>query len=265
MATDKNDITSTTIASDQQVRESAGKTYSSVGDTTNVFLASVRTYVAGILMPTIAVSISASFNAYPTARITMPADPRLFNLGNHDRVPVQIFVKETMVECPNYVLMFEGFVAGRSYISVANQREINLECVSFVEVFKDTKLRFMTSIQEQFLSSVPGNREVAQGIFLPGFMFQDVPLHACLFAFPHIGRIADDEVVASPGVVLVLPDVPEAEGDVHPMGEGVSLCRCHCFCRDVNAFHLGLGTGFGKGDGDAAAARPDVQYAHAGV
>ncbi|OUO53292.1 hypothetical protein B5F76_05810 [Desulfovibrio sp. An276] len=176
MATDKNDITSTTIASDQQVRESAGKTYSSVGDTTNVFLASVRTYVAGILMPTIAVSISASFNAYPTARITMPADPRLFNLGNHDRVPVQIFVKETMVECPNYILMFEGFVAGRSYISVANQREINLECASFTEVFKDTKLRFMTSIQEQFLSSVPGNREVAQGIFLPGFMFP-----TCLF------------------------------------------------------------------------------------
>lgn len=176
MPTSKNDIIDTTIASDQQIRESAGSTYSSVGETTNVFLSSVRTYVAGVLMPTIAVSISASFNASPTARVTMPADPRLFNLGSHDRVPVQIFVKETMVECPNYILMFEGFVAGRSYISIANQREINLECVSFTEVFKDTKLRFMTSIQEQFLSAVPGNNSVAQNIFIPGFMFP-----TCLF------------------------------------------------------------------------------------
>ena len=160
----------------QNILSEASSTYASVGEQTNIFLSSVRTYIAGVLMPTLAVSISASFDQSPTARITLPADPRLFNLGRFDRLPVQVFVQETMVEAPQFILMFEGYVAGRSYLSMANQREINLECIAFTDVFKDTKLKFMTSIEQVFMSQVPGNEQLGVNIFVPGFSFP-----GCLF------------------------------------------------------------------------------------
>ena len=69
----------------QNILSEASSTYASVGEQTNIFLSSVRTYIAGVLMPTLAVSISASFDQSPTARITLPADPRLFNLGRLDK------------------------------------------------------------------------------------------------------------------------------------------------------------------------------------
>ena len=160
----------------QNILSEASSTYKTVGEQTNIFLTSVRTYVAGVLMPTLAVSISTSFDQSPTARITLPADPRLFNLGRYDRLPVQVFVQETMVEAPQYILMFEGYVAGRSYLSMANQREINLECVAFTDVFKDTKMRFMTSLEQVFQSQVPGNDSLSVNIFVPDFIFPE-----CLF------------------------------------------------------------------------------------
>lgn len=163
-------------AHSHQILSKANSTYESVGSQTNVFLSSVRTYIAGILMPTIAVTISAAFNQSPRAQITIPADPRLFNVGNRDRVPVQIFVKETVAESPEYILMFEGFIASRSYLSLATQREINLNCVSYTEVFNDSKIKFMATIDEVFVGGVPGNNSFAQNVFMP-----DIAFPKCLF------------------------------------------------------------------------------------
>lgn len=186
--TTKFDITDSIDTASHNIRESVEETYhEKIGTHTNVFLTKTRVYIAGILVPTIAINISCAFDQTPSARITIPADPRLYNLGKYDRVPVQVFVKETFVEAPGYILMFEGYIASRSYISVPNQREINLECLAFTEVFNDVKLQFMTSLEGTLAYHVPGNKGIAQGVFRAGFIF---PM--CLF-FQGMGLRGEDE------------------------------------------------------------------------
>ena len=71
----------------------------------NINLLQCRVYIAGILLPTISVNIRCVFNEPPTAEIALPAYPELFSLGEADRVPVHVFVQETMVESPHFILL----------------------------------------------------------------------------------------------------------------------------------------------------------------
>lgn len=220
MAEENTSTLAENALAEHNIIRDAAKTYASVGNDTHVFLTMVRTYIAGVLMPTIAVSITASaFDQSPTARITLPADPRLFNLGNHDRLPVQIFVKETMVESPQYILMFEGYVTGRSYLSVASQREINLECISYADVFKDAKLRVMSSLEEVFATNTPGTRDLDMKVFLPDFLFPH-----CLF-YSGLSLITEKnqgqaKLITMPTEYLanIIEFMEEACSDVSPAG-----------------------------------------------
>ena len=143
---------------------------------TGIFHSNIKVFIAGILIYPLSVTIQSSFNESPKATIAVPADVRLFNLGRYDRVPVQIFVLESMVESGKYILMFEGFISGRTYANTASERQIVFTCVSFTEVFNDTKLKFITSIDENTMCSVPGNTALTVTVFKPEIMFPQ-----CLF------------------------------------------------------------------------------------
>ena len=112
----------------------AGSTVKDTTTETGVFYNSVKVFIAGILVFPLAISIQASFSESPKATLTMPADVRLYNLGRYDRVPVQVFVMETMAEDNQYILLFEGFIAGNSYVDTAGQRQLVLNCVAYTEI-----------------------------------------------------------------------------------------------------------------------------------
>lgn len=142
----------------------------------NIFLVDTRVYVAGVLMPTISVHITSSFNQPPVAEITLPANPKLFDVGRYDRVPVHIFVRETVVECPDFILLFEGFITGRSYINVVSQREINIRAISFLDFLNDVQFRFMSQLNDHFQAMMAGNSDMTIPVMQDALLFP-----ACLF------------------------------------------------------------------------------------
>ena len=143
---------------------------------TGVFLSSVKVFIAGIQVYPLAVTIRAAFNETPTASISIGADPRLFELGRYDRVPVQVFVLESVAESNQYILMFEGFITARSYSNTISQRRMTFSCAAFTEVFKDTRLNFISSLAQAASASVTGNDTIAMSVFKPAMHFPE-----CLF------------------------------------------------------------------------------------
>lgn len=172
----KTENTTQTTKAGTPVDVAAGDNVRDTTTETGVFYSSVKVFIAGILMFPLSVSIHSTFNETPTATIALPADVRLFNLGRRDRVPVQIFVMETMAEANQYILMFEGFITGRSYTNTAGQRQLVFNCAAFTEVFKDTKLKFMTSLDECVWAQARGENFVAENVFSSNITFP-----TCLF------------------------------------------------------------------------------------
>lgn len=144
----------------------------------NIFLVDTRVYIAGVLMPTMAVSITSSFNTPPTANITLPADPRLFTLGRFDRVPVLVFIRETMVDSEEFILLFEGFISGRSYMNTATQREINVQAIAYMDMLNDAQLTIMSSVNGQLMSTLPSNSAP-----IVGTAFMPISFPSCLFVY----------------------------------------------------------------------------------
>lgn len=138
---------------------------------TNIFLMSTRVFIAGVLMPTYSVSITTGVNQTPSATITLPADPRLFKLGEFDRVPVTVFVMETMVEAPKYILIFEGFIASKSYNNTPIQREIAVQCISYFEMFKECKTTLFSSLSDAMTLGNPAVGNSTYQAAMPGIMF----------------------------------------------------------------------------------------------
>lgn len=143
---------------------------------TGIFNTNVKVFIAGILVYPLSITIQSSFNESPKATIALPADVRLFNLGRYDRVPVQVFVLESMVESTKYILMFEGFITGRTYSNTASERRLVFTCIAFTEIFNDTKMKFITSVDECNIGRIPGELAITQTVFKAGMLFP-----SCLF------------------------------------------------------------------------------------
>lgn len=141
----------------------------------NIFLADTRVYIAGVLMPTIHVGITAAVNQPPMATITLPADHRLFDVGRHDRVPVHIFQRDTYGKTNEFLLMFEGFISGRMYSNLASHRSITINAIGIFDLLNDMRIEFMHSYDVMYKFAVAGNKEINQqqvaGIGYPGCFF----------------------------------------------------------------------------------------------
>lgn len=126
----------------------------------SIFLTEARVYIAGVLMPTISAKVTCTFNQPPQAEIILPAYSELLYLGERDRVPVHIFVRETMVESPEFILMFEGFIAETGYINSALQRSVVVNAISFLDVLNDIKVKFMTQLNQMYEAVLNGSQNM---------------------------------------------------------------------------------------------------------
>jgi hypothetical protein len=118
--------------------------------TENLFEANVRVYIAGVLFPHVAVNIVSSFNAMPKATISCPPYTELYGIGREDRVPVHVFMANTMVNDPeeHFILIFEGEVEGFGYSSSSMGREVVINAQSNLTFMKDASIRFLTNIED---------------------------------------------------------------------------------------------------------------------
>lgn len=130
------------------------------GKLESIYLTDVRVYVAGILMPTTRVTVTSGVADLPRAEISLPAYSELLYLGEMDRVPVQVFVRETMVECPEFILLFEGFIASTQYINSAIQRSVVINCLSLFDVLNDVQVHLLQSLGDALMPYIPGDADL---------------------------------------------------------------------------------------------------------
>jgi hypothetical protein len=120
----------------------------------NFFKVTFKVYISGVLVPESTVNITSAFNACPTCVITMPPDHRLIGIGQRDRVPVQVFVSDTLTESQGtksdedltYLLLFDGVVTNYGYKSDEMGKSLTLSAESVLNVFKTASVRILTSM-----------------------------------------------------------------------------------------------------------------------
>lgn len=124
----------------------------------NVFEISTLVYVAGVLLPHSRVSISTAFNAPPSATVSLPPSPLLYGLSRFDRIPIQIFIKESWLdfdldpndedaEMSKYIMLFEGEITDFSYSSTGTSKEIVVNAHHIISFLRDVNINFMTSVR----------------------------------------------------------------------------------------------------------------------
>ena len=137
----------------------------------SIYLSEARVYVAGILMPTITVTITSTFNRPPMAEIVLPAYSELLYMGERDRIPVHVFVRETMVESPEFLLIFEGFISETTYVNSALQRSVAITAISNFDILNDVQVKFMTSFEDIYNSMLDGAKDLANFIYVNKYTF----------------------------------------------------------------------------------------------
>ena len=106
-------------------------------------------------------TIISSFDQPTRAEVTMPAYSELMYLGDMDRVPVHVFVRETMVESPNFILMFEGYITDTSYANNAIQRAVMVTAVSILDILEDVRIKFLTQLEHFAEPMLKGESDLA--------------------------------------------------------------------------------------------------------
>lgn len=128
-------------------------------------------YIAGVYIPVSSVTISSSFGGTPSASISVPPDPVFLGIGREDRVPVQIFIKDTFSgitanvkyripilynmignerDYDNYIkekniknnkiLLFSGVITSYSYVTTPDSRMVNIVCDTDLNVLTDLRI-----------------------------------------------------------------------------------------------------------------------------
>lgn len=165
----------------------------------SVYLAEARVYIAGVLMPTTRVTITTTFNRMPEAEIALPAYSDLLYLGEYDRVPVHIFVRETQVECPEFILMFEGFISSTTYVNSALQRSVVVNAVSCLEILNDVHSKMLSQLNDYMEPAYNGAEDVSMFISAPNLVF---PNYLLRYGLVHHDQYEDNEPIRFPSDFL---------------------------------------------------------------
>lgn len=161
----------------QKTSETSAFNLNGIQSGANIFLTDIRLFIAGIRMPVSELEINSVYNQPPTATFSIPSDPKFLPLGRMDRVPVHIFIRETMVESPGYILMFEGYITSRSYVNSPIQRSMQFSAVAYMDFLNDAKFKFLTQLDDIFMGSAAGMADknmqfTANALLFPQCLFQ---------------------------------------------------------------------------------------------
>lgn len=138
----------------------------------NLFEIDVKVYIAGVLVPCSNVSITSAFNAVPTATIALPADPRLFGIGRHDRVPVQVFINNGFGSSSSgYILIFDGEINSYGYASTPVGREISINAHASMAFLQDVRIHLLNKLEDYANAVTPGEAISTAGVTSSGLTF----------------------------------------------------------------------------------------------
>ena len=166
----------------------------------SIYLTEARVYIAGVLMPVLQVTITATFNKPPQAELILPAYSELLYMGERDRIPVHVFVRETMVESPKFILLFEGFISETTYVNSAMQRSIGITAISHFDILNDIQVKFMTQLEDMFDAAASKQQDIYTFITANKFTF---PEHLFRYGIVKDGsNLGFDDVIRFPSDYL---------------------------------------------------------------
>lgn len=126
----------------------------------NLFHLDIKVYIAGIRLPYQSIRITSAFNTMPTLTLSLPPDSRLYGIGRRDKVPVQVFVKDTFSKdtetSGKFLLMFEGEIDTFSYHNTAINKEFVINAQSVLSFFKDIQLRMLNDLSDHASTTYKG-------------------------------------------------------------------------------------------------------------
>ena len=104
-----------------------------------------KVYIAGVLIPCSAVTVTTSVPGTSSAQFSVPAHPLLIGLGETDRLQVAVFYLDSSRTdgVLQWCLLFEGYLAGQSYVSSPLSREVTFFALSNISVFDNLYLEFL--------------------------------------------------------------------------------------------------------------------------
>lgn len=138
----------------------------------NLFLCDFLVFIAGIKVPDAKVSLTSSLNALPTCNIAMPPYAELFGIGRQDRLPVQVFMSDTLTknatvdDLSSYQLLFDGELTDFGYISSQRGRSFVINAEAIPGFLKDIQMDVATTVEERAKASIPSGG--LGGILLQG-------------------------------------------------------------------------------------------------
>ncbi len=160
----------------------------------NLFEIDIRAYIAGIKVPCSAITINSAFNAPATATLALPPDSRLLGIGRHDRIPVQIFVRNTFSigSETDYIMLFDGEVDSFGYSSTALGREISVNAHSCMAFLGDVRIRLLNTLNDYAMATLPSEGAAMSSIKSSGITF---PASLLLQG---IADVKDGNIIKSP-------------------------------------------------------------------
>lgn len=140
---------------------------------TNLFDIDIRCYISGVRIPVNSISITSKFNDLPTCSISTEPSPALYGIGRFDRVPLHVFVSNSFEgKNDEYLLMFDGEIAGFGYSNTPLGREFVIHGQSTFALLKDIAFDFTRNMPE-FVSNAVAGRSLQLSVVVssPDFMF----------------------------------------------------------------------------------------------
>lgn len=147
------------FSNDPKIRETH-----SVLPNNNIYLMDVRVYIAGVLVPTLNVTVTAGIETPPKATFSMPPYPELMEVGRRDRIPVQIFFKDTFSADYKMHLLFDGYIESVHYVSTPQSRQITFGASGWMQVFDSFKFLEVDSLTGAFLNGVNNTSAVSASV-----------------------------------------------------------------------------------------------------
>jgi len=138
-----------------------------VAQLSNLYVIDFEVYIAGVKMPNTSVTLTSAFNSVPTCTVSMPPDARLFSIGRQDRVPLQVFVSDTLngpswestlgVEgnVPNYLLLFDGEISDFAYSSSGIGKEFAVTAEAIPSFLRQLPVKILLTDEEYCVASQP--------------------------------------------------------------------------------------------------------------
>ena len=126
----------------------------------NTFSIEYLVYIAGVLVPSSSISYTYAFNTFPGASIYMSPDIRLLGIGREDRVPVQIFLKNTFTPANTrenfnkFLLVFDGEVSSFGYANTETSREFVVNAQGVGNFMQDVNFAFVSSTNDMANANV---------------------------------------------------------------------------------------------------------------